>query len=189
MSPDDSLPPPPPPPQGEKRGSGRPGRGDFTWPRWSLWVLLGLVAASLLFSGVLSSSEDNQIPYNKFIDRVEAGQVESVDINNSNARITGKMQNGDEFTTTGPLEGGIPDSDLELMRSEGVAVEFKTPESNFLAQLLPLLLPVALLIGFFWWMSRRQASQMGGIMSIGRSKAKTYSTERPGTTFADVAGY
>jgi cell division protease FtsH len=30
---------------------------------------------------------------------------------------------------------------------------------------------------------------MGGIMSIGRSRAKTYSTERPGTTFADVAGY
>ena len=26
-------------------------------------------------------------------------------------------------------------------------------------------------------------------MSIGRSKAKTYTTERPGTTFADVAGY
>ena len=26
-------------------------------------------------------------------------------------------------------------------------------------------------------------------MSIGRSKAKTYSTERPGTTFEDVAGY
>jgi len=30
---------------------------------------------------------------------------------------------------------------------------------------------------------------MGGIMSIGRSRAKTYSSERPGTTFADVAGY
>jgi len=30
---------------------------------------------------------------------------------------------------------------------------------------------------------------MGNIMSIGRSKAKTYSTERPGTTFDDVAGY
>ena len=38
-------------------------------------------------------------------------------------------------------------------------------------------------------MQRRAQSQMGGIMSIGRSKAKTYSTERPGTTFADVAGY
>jgi cell division protease FtsH len=30
---------------------------------------------------------------------------------------------------------------------------------------------------------------MGSIMSIGRSKAKTYNTERPGTTFDDVAGY
>src|SRR6185312_2166980 len=31
--------------------------------------------------------------------------------------------------------------------------------------------------------------QMSGIMSIGRSRAKVYSTERPRTTFADVAGY
>ena len=30
---------------------------------------------------------------------------------------------------------------------------------------------------------------MGNIMSIGRSRAKTYSTERPSTTFEDVAGY
>ena len=48
---------------------------------------------------------------------------------------------------------------------------------------------MAIFVGFFWCMQRRAQSQMGGIMSIGRSKAKTYSTERPGTTFADVAGY
>ena len=30
---------------------------------------------------------------------------------------------------------------------------------------------------------------MSGIMSIGRSRARLYSTERPRTTFADVAGY
>jgi cell division protease FtsH len=46
-----------------------------------------------------------------------------------------------------------------------------------------------LLILFFWWMQRRAAGQMGNIMSIGRSRAKTYSTERPSTTFEDVAGY
>ena len=55
--------------------------------------------------------------------------------------------------------------------------------------LLPFLIPVAIFVAFFWFMQRRAQSQMGGIMSIGRSKAKTYSTERPGTTFADVAGY
>ena len=30
---------------------------------------------------------------------------------------------------------------------------------------------------------------MGNIMSIGRSRAQAYSSERPGTTFNDVAGY
>ena len=64
-----------------------------------------------------------------------------------------------------------------------------TPESSWLPGLLFTMLPVALLIGFFVFMNRRAQSQMGGVMSIGRSKAKTYSTERPGTTFADVAGY
>jgi cell division protease FtsH len=38
-------------------------------------------------------------------------------------------------------------------------------------------------------MQRRAQGQMGSVMQIGRSKAKTYSTEKPGTTFADIAGY
>jgi cell division protease FtsH len=38
-------------------------------------------------------------------------------------------------------------------------------------------------------MARRAQGQMSGIMSIGRSKAKVYTTEKPKTTFDDVAGY
>jgi cell division protease FtsH len=186
--PDDSLPPPPPPAPGDKRGA-RQGRSDFAWPRWSLWVLIGLVAASILFSGLLTGSDEKEISYDKFIDRVEAGQVEKVEVNNDNAKIKGEMQDGTEFATTGPLQGGIPEADLELMRENGVAVEFKTPQENIIGQLLLWLAPVGLLILFFWWMQRRAQGQMGQVMSIGRSKAKTYSTERPGTTFSDVAGY
>src|SRR3974377_622708 len=36
---------------------------------------------------------------------------------------------------------------------------------------------------------RKGKGRMGSSMSIGRSKAKLYSTERPSTTFDDVAGY
>jgi cell division protease FtsH len=189
MSPD-HLPPPPPPPSSGKGTRSNPAKSDSAWPRWSLWVLLGLVTASIVASSLLSSGEDaSAISYDTFMSRVEAGQVKSVEINNDNAKITGERTNGDKFTTTGPLQGGIPEADLATMREQGVEIEFKTPESGIFATLIPLLLPVALLIGFFWWMQRRAQGQMSGIMSIGRSKAKTYSTERPGTTFADVAGY
>ncbi len=189
MSPD-NLPPPPPPPSAGKGNKSAPGKSDSAWPRWSLWVLLGLVTASIIASSLLSSGDDSSaISYDTFMSRVEAGQVKSVEINNDSAKITGERADGDKFTTTGPLQGGIPEADLASMREQGVEIEFKTPESGIFGTLIPLLLPVALLIGFFWWMQRRAQGQMSGIMSIGRSKAKTYSTERPGTTFADVAGY
>src|SRR5207249_1509218 len=48
---------------------------------------------------------------------------------------------------------------------------------------------LGLFILFWWWMGRRAQGQMAGIMSIGRSKAKVYATEKPKTTFNDVAGY
>ena len=38
-------------------------------------------------------------------------------------------------------------------------------------------------------MSRRAGAQAAGLMSIGRSRAKVYNTEKPKTTFDDVAGY
>ena len=38
-------------------------------------------------------------------------------------------------------------------------------------------------------MSRRAQGQMGAVMNIGRSRAKVYATDKPKTTFADVAGY
>ena len=48
---------------------------------------------------------------------------------------------------------------------------------------------VLLIIGFFVWMQRLAAGQMGNVMSIGRSRAKAYTTDKPSTTFADIAGY
>ena len=46
-----------------------------------------------------------------------------------------------------------------------------------------------LIIGFLVWMNKRAQGQMGNVMSIGRSRAKTYSADKPSTTFADIAGY
>ena len=68
-------------------------------------------------------------------------------------------------------------------------VKFTTPDASIWETLIIYLLPLALFVGFMIWIQRRAQGQMQGIMSIGRSRAKMYSTERPGTTFDDVAGY
>ncbi|HTN99522.1 MAG TPA: ATP-dependent zinc metalloprotease FtsH [Microthrixaceae bacterium] len=163
------------------------GRSESSLPSWLIWVLVLVVGVVVISALSVSSQKTEPIPFTKFTQEVENGNVKKVTWNNVDATITGEMKSGENFTTTGPTEP--PPDLLKLMEKEKVAVQFKTPTVGFLAQLIPFLLPVVLIIGFFIWMQRRAQGQMGGIMSIGRSRAKTYSTERPGTLFADVAGY
>jgi cell division protease FtsH len=149
-----------------------------------------VLIASLLIPALVGSESGEDISYATVLQQVANGEVESLEWNNNNGHITGVYtdeRGGGEFTSIGPLEPSA--EDRALFAEQDVDVSFSTPESSWLPGLLFTLLPVALLIGFFVMMNRRAQSQMGGIMSIGRSRAKTYTTERPGTTFADVAGY
>jgi len=188
MSPQSS--PPPSPRETQRSGGNRrgvPGRGDQGWPRWAVWAGLGLLVSMFLLAPFWQDNGSSRLTYSEFLAMVNGDEVAEVEINNQSNAIRGERKNGEAFTSSGPAE--IPEADLQLMREKGVEVDFRTPQGNFFLELLPFFLPMMLLIGFFVWMARRQQGQMGSIMQIGRSKAKTYSTEKPGTTFADVAGY
>jgi len=137
---------------------------------------------------VWPTSSSAKMPFSDFWTKVEAGQVKSVTVNNDTNNISGELENGDKFTTTAP--NNFPnDAQSAELQSQGVEFEAKTPSSNWLLSWASLLLPLILLIGFFMWMQRRAAGQMGNVMSIGRSRAKAYTTDKPSTTFADIAGY
>jgi cell division protease FtsH len=177
--------PPAGPGSGKTPGSGS--RGDQGFPKWAIWALVGLVVVVLVVPATLRGQTGEKISYSEFKTSVEQGRVESIVFDNTTGDITGTYTNGDKFRTTGYLD--FTEADRALLDENNVAQEPSTPRSGLLGQLLPLLLPIAIFIGFFWWMQRRAAGQMGNIMSIGRSRAKTYSTERPSTTFDDVAGY
>ncbi len=182
-----SRPPSQPPPEpGGPGDEPRQPTGPH-WTRWLAWVALLVILGTLILPGLFSEESSETVTYSEFLDQVDAGAVVTVEINNNNGDITGELADGSMFRTTGPTE--LPPEDYALLRDRlGSGVEFTRPSSSIWGSLLPLLLPVGLLILFFWWMQRRAQGQMGGIMSIGRSRAKTYSTERPATTFDDVAG-
>jgi cell division protease FtsH len=182
-----SPPPPPPPPSPGRssRGSGPGGRESL--PRWSIWVLAGVVLAVLVLPTFMNRTDRQELNYSDLLTKVQQDEVQEITWDNNDGSITGKLKDGTEFESNGPLEPS--EDDRALFREHDVEVKFDTPGGSWFTALLPLLIPVALFVGIFWLMQRRAASQMGGIMSIGRSRAKTYTTERPGTTFADVAGY
>ena len=161
-------------------------RGD-RWPRWSIWLLALVLLSVLILPNLFRNDNLTAIDYSALIAEVSEGHVKNVTISNGTGEITGELEDGTEFSSEGPLE--LPETDLTLLRERGTDIEFHTDRPNLFVQLLPFLLPFGLIFFFFWWMQRRAQGQMSGIMSIGRSKAKTYTTERPSTKFDDVAGY
>ena len=183
-----AVPPPPPPPPQPPRGEGRaPRTARDRYPRWLWWLLAGAVIAIFVASLAAPSERRDKIDYGAMLSQANEGKVDKVKVNNANGRITGQLKDGTKFTTTGPIP--LPDDDSALLLAKVPKLEFSTPQANLLWTLIPYLLPIVLLIGFFIWMQRRAQGQVGNIMSIGRSRAKAYNTERPKTTFADVAGY
>ncbi len=178
-------PTPPPAPPGQKPRL--PARPDSGWPRWSAWIVVGVLIALLFLASGRSTEESDEISYSAFLAEIEDGTITAFEFDNTTFEITGTREDDTTFSSTAFTE--FSEADRALFAEKGVDYKPDTPTTNWLLGLLPLFLPFMIIIGFFWWMARRQQSQMGGIMSIGRSKAKTYSSERPGTTFADVAGY
>ncbi|WP_419932647.1 ATP-dependent zinc metalloprotease FtsH [Candidatus Poriferisodalis sp.] len=162
-------------------------RRSERWPRWSIWLLAMVLLSVMFLPGILRSDGGEPIDYSALIAEVQSGTVSSIKVTNGTGAITGEYTDGTRFSSEGPVE--LPETDLERLREREVSIEFHTDRPNLLVSLLPFLLPFGLIFLLFWWMQRRAQGQMSGIMSIGRSKAKTYTTERPSTKFDDIAGY
>ncbi len=132
------------------------------------------------------------LSYSQFLSAVDDGNVKSVEVKQSSGNISGAFKKAvdghKEFTSKGP-ETGLPQSVIDKIGQHGGTVKYTSESSNLLGTILVWVLPFVLIIGFFVWMNRRAQGQMGAVMNIGRSRAKVYATEKPKTTFADVAGY
>ena len=175
----------PEPASHESESNDEPKRSGLS--RWFPWLVLGALLSFIVLPNLLPGKEIEEIPYDSFLTKISDGEISRVEVDNRTGQINFESKDGLEQKTTGPIE--LSDEDRRLLDQSSASIEFKTPQPGFFQTWLPLLLPVGLIILFFWWINKRAQGQMTGMMPIGRSKAKLYTTEKPGTTFDDVAGY
>jgi cell division protease FtsH len=172
-------------PSGDGNSPSGPPQGQ-NW-RWLWGVAVIAVIAILLAVSSFKSTPSKSITYTRYMQDVQAKLINTAQISNETGQITGKLQNGTTYQVQGPAPS-LP-SDVTEMRQDGVAVSFPVQSTNLLGDFLPYIFIIALGAGFLYFIGRQTKGQMSGIMSIGRSKAKTFSSDRPSTTFDDVAGY
>ena len=141
----------------------------------NFWYVVIAVSAVLFAQFFMEQTKRVQtIPYSEFRTLLEAGQLESIGI--SATSIRGKLkepaQDGHEYIDTVRIE---PDFANDLAAYD---VEFSgVIESNWLAQLVSWILPAAIFVGIWIFFIRRMAERPGmggGLMAVGKSKAKVY---------------
>jgi cell division protease FtsH len=158
--------------------------------RTHLWYILAALVVLMLFqSWYISNQQIDRMDYSEFRQLLEEGRVESVQV--SENHIVGELKQPQEaggptrFETT-----RVPPDIAEELEQYGVTYDGRV-ETNFFSNLLSWLIPIALLVGVWWFLIRRMVSQqggMGGMMQVGKSKAKIYVEEETGADFDDVAG-
>ena len=149
-----------------------------------------MLLATIFVPSLLPDEKGNELTYTQFRDKVVAGEVESVEVNRTSGKISGELDRRRQVLHQRRHRPWSVRSRRGAARGAGRRRSSSSrPSSNWLLNVLGLMLPVILIIGFFVWMQRRAAGQMGNVMSIGRSRAKAYNTDKPSTTFSDIAGY
>jgi len=150
-----------------------------------LYGILAIIAVFVIQYMIAIQSRIAEIPYSQYQQLLQQGKVDSVGI--SDKTIQGTLKE--------PLSGGqkqfittrvAPDVAQQL---EKYHVRFTGQiESNVLRDLLSWIMPMLMFFGVWWYLGRRMASGGGGLMTIGKSKAKIYVEANTGVTFDDVAG-
>ena len=138
-------------------------------------------------SGSHQAPQATALGYSDFNAKVQSGEVDKVVIVQNN--ILGTLTDGTEFTSIAP---DAPNSDQDLYKrlsDKGINISAENPpEPPWWQTMLTSLIPIAILIGF--WFFIMQQSQMGGgrMMNFGKSRVRLMVSDKKKVTFADVAG-
>src|SRR5215813_1284325 len=162
------------------------------WRHWLWPVALGIAAVLFIFLPGAHFNSAVTLSYSQFIADVNTRQIKTVTFASSsgNTPASGTLVSGKSYSTIIP---GQPTQTLnQQLMASGVQIHASAPSSGFGTQLLSwiiILLPLILIFYVFRRMARSASSPMGGVLGVGRSRAKVFDAERPDTKFKDVAGY
>lgn len=160
----------------------------FSWKNLLLYLVL-VILALFFFSAFTSPYQNIQtVPLSTIINEVKTGKVSQIDVSSSNLVVTekdgtkiqaNKEQSADVYTL-------FKDAGVSLSGTK-VIVQDETSLNNWI-NITSTVLPVLLMIIFFYFIFRQARGTQESIFSFGQSRAKLFNRDNPKVTFANVAG-
>jgi cell division protease FtsH len=154
----------------------------------NFWYVAGAILLMLFIQSLyLQSTKLTPIPYSRFETLLNDNKIKEVAISQNQIQGTLKEAEPDglkDFVTTRVQPPELADA----LNKHGVTYS-GVIESHWLADLLSWILPAIFFVGIWMFAIRRMGQGgLGGLMTIGKSRAKIYVEKETKVTFADVAG-
>ncbi len=171
----------------DKNNGKKPGGYNSTLGVIIITVILSIIFI-MAYNNYTSSGEE-EVSYDKFIQMVDEGKVKNVEIYEQKIKF---VPDEEDKKTENLTYYVIRTDDYELVdRLEKAKVKFTAVDEGGNA-ILSQILYYVILIGvmyFLTMMIMRRVASGSGIMNVGKSNAKLYDmTKNTGITFSDVAG-
>ena len=153
---------------------------------FALWVIIFLLVLALFsqFQGIGPKTTTSDISFSQLLSDVDAGKVRDVTI--AGPDISGHYKDNKTFQTYAPNDPQL----VENLYKKDVQISAH-PQSDggsWLMTIISSLLPVLIIMGFWFVMYRQFQGGAGKAMGFGKSKAKLLSEAHGRVTFDDVAG-
>ena len=181
------------PPNNKGNGNNNGGKAPKNTQNMLMFAVFVIAAILVwaLFNNQYTQATSQEITYDKFLDMLEADEVTSVEDTGSTWKITPKEKDKDGVTLTYYTGKMANDTELlPLMREKNVEIRPYIQNDAMISialNILSIVIPMILLWVLFSGFMRRMGGG-GGVMGVGKSKAKVYIEKETGVTFKDVAG-
>jgi cell division protease FtsH len=175
-----------------------------TKQHFSLWYFIGVALALLAIQSFLGGAHQQLLAYSDFQSLLQAGKVKEVAIADDHLSGIADLTGLKDSVTSSPfgqkptaaelkdhdfVVARVPDANL-VAELQAAKVKFAGRiENRWLTTLLSWVAPAMIFVVIWSLVMRRLGGgQMGGMMDVGKSKAKVYVQKNLDVTFADVEG-
>jgi len=154
-------------------------------------IVLLIIGALSLFN--VSNNKPSETDLTTLVTQIEDEKVKSIKVKQDQLEVVltddSKQIVAKESTDSVTALLSNYDVDPDQIKKVAITVEQASGWKLWLAYAVPLLLPVVIIVGFFWFMMRQAQGANNKAMSFGQSGAREFNLNRKTkVTFKDVAG-
>ena len=159
---------------------------------WKNFVIYGMVFIFLAFI-LMGFNQPNlaetntTIPLSQAVKDSKDGKVSEIVVYDNKLVLTEKDKKFQAYKEPGSdIYTLYKDAGVDLSKIT-VTINDKTTINNWMNMLISIL-PIVLMVGFFYFIFRSAKGSQDSVFSFGKSQAKLYSKDTPKTSFDNVAG-